>query len=463
MATTPVKFNQGGTTSDTIERQFTPEYVLSAVVELPKAKRPFSKMASVFAMPKNHGDTVTQEVRHGMMAEDNVLTGGIDAEHATLAIGKIYSNNSNIFDVEEYLADNAYDWNASVAAAKADAIADGGIKEYAPSGLIEGKSNFAAYQGEFLPLPEEGGVLNGFKAKSSLISAKLSWHMVHMKYTKRSNDLDSRKKMLSRHIMDLGDVVAEAKEGQLQGSLQAAANANRVISVNDANPTTITPSQIDGLDVLTYEALEQYGLDLQDAKVPMDTEIIKGVDLQDTFTVTDGYIAYINRAVLPTLTRMVGPDGSTLVWREKRHYAAGTTLMDGEVGAIDGLPFRFVVVENLQIEKGLGEVVDSVDDGANVATGSTAFSTKVNSTGSRRYDVYSMLVVGADSFSVTGFGYNSTKAQHVPPKRDVYNDLTASVGAVVADWSYACLVYRPERISKLSFSLQKQGKSPIAG
>ena len=36
------KFNSGGTTSSTIDRQFTPEFVTKAVVEVPKRKRHFS-------------------------------------------------------------------------------------------------------------------------------------------------------------------------------------------------------------------------------------------------------------------------------------------------------------------------------------------------------------------------------------------------------------------------------------
>ena len=461
----PTKFNQGQETSDTIERQFTPEYVLKAVIEMPKKKRPFSAMASVFAMAKNHGDTVTQEVRHGMMEEGNVLAGGIDSEHATLSIGKIYASNGLTYDVEEYLIEAGQDWNAAYALALADvAAASATVTSYEPSGIINGRSNLAAYTGAFLPLPEEGGILNGFKAKSTLISASLSWHMVHTKYTTRSIDLDSRVGMLARHISDLGDVVADAKEGQLQAALQTVANTNRTISTS--NPLTILPSQIDGLDVLTFEVMEQYALDLQDADVPMDTELIKGIDLQDTLTVSDAYIAYVNRAVLPTLTRMKGADGSTIAWIDKKHYAAGTELIDGEVGTVDGLPFRFVVVDNLQVERGAGEVVGSANDGANAATGASAYSTRdmgTDNTGATsRYDVYSMLVIGDDSFSVTGFGYNSTKAVHIAPKRDNHNDMTASVGGVVADWSFALLAYRPERVSKISYSIAKSGGLPVA-
>ena len=460
---TMAKFNDGKLTSNTIERQFKPENVLKAVVEFPKAKRPFSKMATAHAMPKNNGDTVTQEIRHGMMAEDNVVAGGIDASHATLAIGNIYSNNGNLFKVEEYVRANNGDWDAAVEAAKADAEADGGIKEFSPDGIIYGKSNFAAYQGEILPLPEEGGVLNGFIAKSTLVSAKLSWHMIHTKYTDRSVNLDSRVGMIARHISDLGDVLAEAKEGQLQASLQKQANTRRMISTTDAGVTSI--DQIDGMDVLSYEALEQLVMELQNNRCPMESEMLTGVDLVDTKTVTGGYIMFVNREVEMTLKRLKGP-GGVIAWTPLHQYAANLESMggaiEGEIGMLDGIAIRFVVVENLQIEKGMGEEVGSDNDAANADTQAKSYKTYDKVNDKHYYDVFSGLIVGADSFSITGFGYNSTRAEHVPPKRDVYHDLTGQVGAVVADWSYAFLCTRPERIVKISYNLIKDGSDPIA-
>ena len=452
------KFNDGRETSNTIERQFTPEKVLKAVVEFPKAKRPFSKLVSTYNMPKHNGDTVTQEIRHGMLEETNVLSGNIDPTYAKFAVGKIYSNNGNLFEVEEYLSDNAGVWDDALAAAMAAATADGGIKEYSPSGIIDGKSSSAVYSGELVPLPEEGGVYNGLMSKSSLVSAKISFHMIHTKYTERSVDLDSRMGMIARHISDLGDALTEIKEAQVQSALQKVANERRMISTNNA--ATITIDDMNGMDVITYETLETFGMELQNARVPMDTEMLKGVDLQDTVTVNDTYIMYINREVLPTLRRLKGP-GDVLVWKDARHYAAGTELMEGEVGSIDGLDFRFVVAENLEIEKGAGVVVGGVDDTANATTQGNAYVTKDAVAGNNRYDIYSGLVIGADSFTVTGFGYNSTQAYHIPPKKDVYNDMTGSVGAVAAKWSFALLPYRPERIRKISFTLAKSGTAPV--
>ena len=66
MAELQGKFNAGGTTSSTIDRQFTDEFVTTAVVEVPKRKRIFSVRADRYTMPKNSGDKLSREVTYGM-------------------------------------------------------------------------------------------------------------------------------------------------------------------------------------------------------------------------------------------------------------------------------------------------------------------------------------------------------------------------------------------------------------
>ena len=69
--------------------------------------------------------------------------------------------------------------------------------------------------------------------------------------------------------------------------------------------------------------------------------------------------------------------------------------------------------------------------------------------------MFSALVIGDDSFTITGFGGNSTSAKYIPPKADVHNDMHAQMAGIAADWSYGMLVYRPERICSLKFSVSK--------
>ena len=96
------KFNSGGTTSSSISRQFTPEFVSKAVVEYAARKQFFSKMASREDMPENSGDTITKEIVIPMLHKDNMVDGNVDASTADqnggLYLMGEFNQNHIIFD-----------------------------------------------------------------------------------------------------------------------------------------------------------------------------------------------------------------------------------------------------------------------------------------------------------------------------------------------------------------------------
>ena len=153
---------------------------------------------------------------------------------------------------------------------------------------------------------------------------------------------------------------------------------------------------------------------------------------------------------------MTGP-GGTIVWQPKSKYAAGTTLLEGEQGSVGS--FRFVVVPDLQVYRGGGVEVGIATgniDHADAATQAAAYKTV--KTDGTFYDVFAMVVVGDDSYSITGFGGESTSAKHIAPRADVHNDIYGEVGGVSAKWSYGFLPYRPERIKMLAYTATRTGK-----
>ena len=459
------KFNSGGTTSSTIDKQFTPEFVTKAVVEVPKRKRHFSVRADRFSMPKNSGDKLSREVSYGMLDKRVLVDGGVDANTATILqdvwyvvpIGsKDITTATAIFDTKFYYATGSYaTWELARAAAKAAAIADKNGAEEVVSGsggMVNGEAAYAATGGPLMVMPEEGGIINLLTHYSKMVSANITFHGVGHKFSMRSIDLDSRKGLIARKILYVADAVQDLKEMQVRRDLIAASGVNSIICNASANPATDTVGEIDGLDVLTYTALETLEQYLLNNDVPMDTEILTGVDLVDTKTVSDAWIIYVNTEVLPTLRAMKGP-GNVLVWVPKEQYAAGTELVDGEVGKIGS--FRFVSVKDMEREYGAGLTVGLAVDGgkgtdaANAATQAAAYKTN------GKYDVFTALVVGDDSFTITGFGENNTSASYIPPKADVHNDMHAQMAGIAANWSYGMLIYRPERICSLKFSVSK--------
>ena len=457
------KFNQGELTSNTIDRQFTPEFVTKAIVEMPMRKKFFSKRSNRVAMPKNHGDKLTKEIRLPMLHKDNMVDGNIDTSVASIikneyarvdkATGLVISR----FNAETYLKADGSVTLAS-AQAQAQAAAASGIPstqevKSTAGGIFNGFASYAATKGPLVELPEEGGVINLLNSSSKLVSAKVTFHGVATKYTVRSVNLDSRVGQVATKIKDLSRAVSELKEAQVQSSLVSAAEMNFM----PASTTAVAMSGMDGLSTLTYDALTAFEQELLRDDVPMDTEILEGVDLIDTKVVEDAFIAYVGREAIPVLRNMVGPNGE-LVWIPKSKYAAGTELLEGEQGAVGS--FRFVVVPDLVAYRGKGLAVGDVADTAGTTTQTAAYKT-TNADGTF-YDVFPMMVVGDDSFSITGFGGESTAAKHIAPKSDVHNDMYGEVGGVFAKWTYGFLPYRPERIKMLGFTATRNGKASAA-
>lgn len=441
------KFNQGGTTSSSINRQFSPEFVTKAVAEMAPRKRFFSQRSNPIAMPKNYGDTLTKEVALPILHKDNMVDANIDATNATVIQNMFFAYDAagvlvNTYDVAAYAVTNSVTIDAARTAVYAAAVTAAGVGGRVKSSagyILNGKSAYALAEKAIPVLPEEGGIIGLLNSTSKLVSAKISFHAIGLKYTVRSIDLDSRKNQIAQKIKDLSRATHELKEIQVQNSIIAASETNRLI----ASATATTIAQMAAADVLTYDALQGFEQALLAEDVPMETEIIEGTTKIDTKVVEDGWVVYINRELMPAIRKVKGPDGVSLAFIPKSQYAAGTTLLDGEFGAIGS--FRFVVVPDLAAYRGAGSSVsaDTATDKANRhATGG-------------KYDVFPMIVVGSDSFSTTGFTDKDVTAAHIPPVRDVYNDMSAQVGGVVSNWTYGFLNYRPERIRQLAVVAQK--------
>ena len=460
------KFNQGGTTSNTIERQFRPEFVTKAVVEMPMRKKFFSNRSNRIAMPKNYGDTLTREVRLPMIHKDNMVDGNVDATVAGI-IKNEYARvkKTTGLVVQRYNAESYFKRDGSVSLAQAqedarnaavnDLAADEEVKSTAGA-ILNGSASYALTKGPLVELPEEGGVVNLLNSLTKLVSAKISFHGVAAKYTVRSINLDSRVGQVAVKIKELARAVGEIKEIQVQSSILSAAELNMMPSTS--NSAVVDMSDLDGVDTLTNDTLTAFEQELLRDDVPLDTEILQGVDLVDTKTVEDAFIAYVGREAIPVLRNITGPNGD-IVWVPKSKYSAETKLLEGEQGSIGS--FRFIVVPDMQVYRAGGEEVGSTDDAADSATQKSAYKT-TNGDNKTYYDVFPMVVIGDDSFSITGFGAESTSAKHIAPRADVHNDIYGEVGGVSAKWSYGFLPYRPERIKMLAFTATRNGRATAA-
>lgn len=457
------KFNEGELTSNTIDRQFTPEFVSKAIVEQPGRQVVFLDRGNRDNQPENHGDTFTMEIRYPVLHKDNMIDGGIDA-NGSLYLGNVWYvyTKAGAFDssysADDYMINGAMEYPAAVAAAKAaaearvTAIADSATMKSGAGSIKNGNGSYLVERDALTPIPETGGQMNEVGGSSKLVSAKIFSHGANTKYTVKSVKLDSRMKMIGRKIQDLGRFRKEAQESQARASVIGASEVNRLLS----SDTAVAIGELDGGDVLTYETFEAWEQDIQNAEIPLQTTIISGSTKVDTKVIDGAYIVYIAKELVPTLRKIKGPDG-TAVWIPAAQYKYGSTKEDfdglkGEVGSLEGLPFRFVVIQDMPTYKGQGEEVGGIGDAGSATAQAAAYKTN------GRYDVFPLVVVGDDCYTTLSYGWGNVKAHHVKPVADLYNDIYATKGGIVTQWSYGFLCYRPERIRQLACVARKDGK-----
>ena len=473
-------FNSGKLTSNDIEREFNDEFVSKAIVETAPQKRFYTNRGSSEEVPKHFGDTLTKLVRHPVIHMDNMNDGGILANTAEILTNTFYVITPGVYDTAgnytgpqvtgefeavDYLAANGGDLDLARAAAEQDAadVIKGGVATagdiagYYTAGTLKtgagriqnGDASFAIAEGPLVELPEEGGAVNLINATTSLVSAKITFHGIAMRYTKRSQDLGSLVGEIGRKIKETSKAKKDLQEIQVMNAVLAQAELNSMVCSDIA----VTKAGVGPADTLDYDSLVAWEQSLLKDEVPLDTQILSGVNLTDTVTVEDAFIVDVPRELVPTLRKITGPGGVN-VWNPKSKYAAGTTLVDGEVGEVEGLQFRFRVVPNLQKYQGAGLLAVATDDAYAVAAGIVDKATydataAAMHTSGTSLDVFPLVVIGDDSFVTTSVAGQNTQAKHVMPKADAHNDYYGEVGVISCKWSFGMLCYRPERISSL--------------
>jgi N4-gp56 family major capsid protein len=207
-------------------------------------------------------------------------------------------------------------------------------------------------------------------------------------------------------------------------------NAAGVIRYAGAATSNVTINDT----VVTYGDLMRLNIDLDNNRTPKQTTIITGTRMVDTKTVPSTRVMYVGSELIPTLKSMKDLHNEpAFVGIEK--YAAGTTLLTGEIGAID--QFRIIVVPEMMKWAGAG---------ADASGTATCYETN------NRYDVFPMLCVGDASFTTIGFQTDGKsvkfKIMHKKPGEATADrtDPYGETGFMSIKWFYGFMVLRPERI-----------------
>lgn len=340
----------------------------------------FGQLSNTKSMPKNSGKQIKKYHIIPLLDDRNINEMGLDAKGAKYANGNLYGSSKDIGVITE----------------KLPVLAEGAEK------------------------------VNRVGYTRREISSNLEKFGFHTDFTEELLDFDSDAELLQHFVRENMNGAVQINEAQLQKDLLN--NAGLVHYTGTAtSKANISTTE------LTYADLIRLSVALDNNRTPKHTTIITGTRMIDTKTIPACRVAYVGSELIPTLEAMKDfHNQPALVKAEK--YAGGTTLLNGEYGAIAG--FRIVVVPEMMRWAGKGE------DNSNTAYYRTG----------GKLDVFPFLVVGDESFSDIGFQTDgkSNKFKTIT-KRGGLDTATSDKpfgdkGFSSVMWWYGFMAERPERI-----------------
>ena len=376
-------------------------YWLKKSIVTARKEQYFMPLASVVNMPKNFGKTVKVYEYIPLLDARNINDQGIDATGATIANGNLYGSSKDIGNITSKLP----------------------------------------------VLTENGGRVN--RVGFTRIQREGSIHKFGFFYefTQESMDFDSDD-MLKEHLSrELMTGAVQMTEAVLQKDLLAGAGvilyAGAATSMGTITGEVNTvPNPDVPASVVSYRNLMRLDQILTDNRCPTSTTIITGSRLIDTKVIGATRVMFVGSELAPLLKGMKDLfDEKAFI--EVQHYGDAGTLLNGEIGSVD--KFRIVQVPEMLHWAGSGATATAANPGYRTT----------NVSGTDKYNVYPMLVVGEDSFSTIGFQTDGKSVKFnvmtkMPGKETAdRNDPYGETGFSSIKWYYGFLIKRPERLGMI--------------
>jgi N4-gp56 family major capsid protein len=381
------------------------EYWLRKAVEDRVGYDYFSQLADVREMPKYHGKKIIRTIHVPLLDDRNVSPeGGIDSAGNPTTASNIYGSSRDVNTITTLLP----------------------------------------------RLGEMGGRVNRVSFTRLQVEGTFENFGFFWEYTKDAEQFDSESDLIQWNTRETYKGVAQLYEDTLQldlldnaGTIQFGGDATQDIEVT--GNTGSVPS------VVTYDGLMKLSDKLDDLDVPYDTTIIKGSRMIDTKVVANARYCYIGTHTKKTLMKLVDYHGNP-AYEPVERYADAGSIANGEMGKIGN--FRFINVGKYMMKW--------EHAGADVAVNAGYRSSLDPADNTEKYDIYPMLVVGADSFTTISFksGTSGRKFDYFDQKprsegARSLQDPYGKQGFTVAEWYYGSLFYRPERIALIKTVAEK--------
>lgn len=361
-------------------------YERKALIEARKEQY-FGQLADTIAMPRNMGKTIKKFHYLPLLDDANINDQGIDASGATIANGNLYGSSKDI-------------------------------------GTIPDK----------LPLVgETGGRVNRVGFSRIELEGTFEKFGFFTEYSAESLAFDTDAELLEHIHREAINGAMEITEDCLQ--IDLISNGTTIAYPGAA----LTKADLDHASLISYQDLRRVSITLDNNRTPKKTTVITGTRNIDTKTIPSARVLYVGSELIPLIEGMKDVHGNP-AFTPIEKYAAGTTTLNGEIGAL--YQFRIVVVPEMMKWAGAGkEVVPGEGDAFHATDG--------------KYDVFPMLVVGEESFTTIGFqsdGKNQKfKIIHKKPGEAIadHSDPYGEVGFISIKWWYGFMLLRGERIAVL--------------
>jgi len=252
-------------------------------------------------------------------------------------------------------------------------------------------------------------------------------------FTQESMDFDSDAELYSHLSTEMVSGAVQLTEAVLQKELLAGAGV--IIYTGDSTTDITVDGESADPAVVDYADLMRLSRILYDNRTPKQTKVIAGSRMIDTKTINSGRVIYIGSELESTVRQMVDSFGDK-AFISVEQYANAGTILNGEIGTID--QFRIVVVPEMLHWAGAGAAVTTnpgyEEDGGN-------------------YNIYPMLVVGAESFTTIGFQYSGKSMKFkittkMPGKETAdRTDPYGETGFSSIKWYHGTMILRPERLA----------------
>lgn len=417
----------GGTASEIGTQIRTDHYAKKALIEARKEQY-FMPLADVTAMPKHFGKKIKKYHYMPLLDDRNINDQGIDAAGVALVAGEWSAINA------------AGQIISSGHASEAVALAVGGAVTATQDGgnLYGSSKDIGAISGKLPMLSEAGGRVNRVGFKRIELEGTIQKMGFFDEYTQESMDFDTDEDLMMHINREMVNGAVQLSEAQLQVDLLNFAGVNRFPGA--ATQVSEVSGENGSVTEITYEDLMRMSIDLDNNRTPKHTKMITGTRMIDTKTVQAARVLYIGSELIPTVRKMTDLHNNP-AFIEVQKYAAGTTVMNGEIGAID--QFRIVVVPEMQHWAGRGAAV-TTNDGYREYNGN--------------YNVYPLLCVGDSSFTTIGFQTDGKTVKytiyHKKPGKETAdkNDPYGEMGFMSVKWYYGFLGLRSERVA-LAYSV----------